>query len=91
VRGIPWSQPGFLAPLAARIGAETGALTATSWTIREPEHADELVRSRQVDLVMLARATLENPHWPYEAAKKLGRPKPQDTLPVQYAVWLKGR
>jgi 2,4-dienoyl-CoA reductase-like NADH-dependent reductase (Old Yellow Enzyme family) len=91
VRGIPWSEQGFLAPIAARIGAETGALTSTSWNIRDPEHADELIRSGKVDLVMLAKAFLENPHWAYDAAKKLGRPKPQDMLPVQYAVWLKGR
>lgn len=91
VRGIPWSEQGFLAPIAARIGAEAEILTATSWNIREAEHADELVRSGKVDIVMLAKALLENPHWVYEAAKKLGRPKPQDILPVQYAVWLRGR
>lgn len=91
VRGIPWSEPGFLAPIAKRIGAETGAFTATSWNIREPEHADALIRNGEVDLVMLAKATLANPHWPYEAARKLGRDRPQETLPVQYAVWLKGR
>ena len=48
-------------------------------------------RAGELDIVMLGKALLENPHWAYAAAKKLGRPKPQDTLPVQYAVWLKGR
>src|SRR3546814_18728987 len=35
--------------------------------------SDLLVRDGKVDLVMLGRALLDNPHWPYEAARALGK------------------
>lgn len=89
VSGVPWSEPGFLGPLAARIRAETGVCTATSWNIRDPAHADRMIGDGQVDLVMLGKAMLADPHWPYHAAQALGRPRPHALLPVQYASWLK--
>lgn len=89
VSRVPWGEQGFLAPLAARIGSEAKVHTATSWNIRDAEHADQLIRDGHVDLVMLGKAILADPHWPYHAAQKLGRPKPPTILPVQYSAWLK--
>lgn len=84
---IPWG-PGFMAPLAERIRREVGIPTATSWYISEPQQADALVREGKVDLVMLGRPLLENPHWPYEAARALGIDKAAWVLPAPYAHWL---
>lgn len=84
---IPWG-PALLAPIAARVRRESGLPTATSWYISQPEQADAMIRQEQVDLVMLGRPLLENPHWPYAAAKKLGVERPAWTLPTPYAHWL---
>ncbi len=84
---IPWA-PGFMAPLAERLRREAKIPTATSWYISDPQEADAMIRENKVDLVMLGRALLANPHWPYDAAKALGIDKPAWTLPAPYAHWL---
>lgn len=85
---IPWG-PGLMAPTTARVRRETGLPTTTSWFISQPEQADTLVRDETVDLVMVGRPLLENPHWPYAAARTLGVEKPAwATLPAPYAHWL---
>lgn len=84
---IPWG-PAFMAPIAERVRREAEIPTATSWYISDPEQADTLIRDGQVDLVMLGRRLLENPHWPYDAARALGVEKPAWTLPAPYAHWL---
>lgn len=89
VSGVPWSEHAFLAPIAHRIGREAAIPTATSWNINDPKKTDELIRSAQVDLVMIGKALLSDPHWPYHAAKALGVETPQNILPEQYAFWLK--
>ncbi len=82
---IPWG-PGFLAPTAARVKTESGLPTSVGWFITQPEQADGLIRDGSLDLVTLARPMLENPHWPYMAAKKLGIENAAlKTLPIQYA------
>jgi 2,4-dienoyl-CoA reductase-like NADH-dependent reductase (Old Yellow Enzyme family) len=84
---IPFG-PNFMASVAAQVRREAGLPTATSWYISEPEDADAMIRDGQVDLVMLARALLENHHWPYAAARALQRDRPSWTLPPPYAHWL---
>ncbi len=85
---IPWDKAAFLGPIAGRIRREVGIPTATTWNIRDPRDADGLIRDGNVDLVMLGRAMLENPHWPYAAAQALGVDRPAWTLPAPYAHWL---
>jgi 2,4-dienoyl-CoA reductase-like NADH-dependent reductase (Old Yellow Enzyme family) len=87
---IPWG-PGFMIPVARRIRQEAGIPTAVGWMITDPQQADQAVRQRDTDLVMLAREMLRDPYWPFHAAQKLGLDKPQHILPVQYAFWLKER
>ncbi|MEP6670687.1 MAG: NADH:flavin oxidoreductase/NADH oxidase [Chthoniobacter sp.] len=89
VSRIPWGEHAFLAPIAKRIGREAGLPTSTSWNISDPTKTDALIRTEQVDLVMIAKALLSDPHWPYHAAQALGREMPQKMLPDQYAYWLK--
>jgi 2,4-dienoyl-CoA reductase-like NADH-dependent reductase (Old Yellow Enzyme family) len=84
----PWQQPAFMAPYAARIRAATGLPTAASWNIRDPAVADELVRTGQLDLVMLAKSLIDDPHWAYHAARSLGREAPKAWLSRQYASGL---
>ncbi|MGH9916570.1 MAG: NADH:flavin oxidoreductase/NADH oxidase, partial [Pyrinomonadaceae bacterium] len=84
---IPWG-PAFLGPVAERVRRETGLPASTSWYISTPQEADALVREGKVDLVMLARPLLTDPHWPVRAAKELGVEKPSWVLPSPYAHWL---
>lgn len=84
---IPWG-PAFLGPVAARVRHETGLPASTSWYVSTPHQADGLVQRGSVDLVMLARPLLDDPHWPYKAAKELGVESPAWVLPAPYAHWL---
>ena len=83
---IPWS-PAFMAPIARRVREETGMPTATSWFISEPTQAEDLIAGG-LDLIELGRPLLQDPHWPYRAARELGVAKPAWTLPPPYAHWL---
>lgn len=84
---IPWG-PGFLADIAGRMRRETGLPTSTSWYIGTPEKADAIIRNGLVDIVMIGRPLLEDPHWPYRAARSLEIDRAAWTLPAPYAHWL---
>jgi 2,4-dienoyl-CoA reductase-like NADH-dependent reductase (Old Yellow Enzyme family) len=90
VSGVPWG-PAFMVPFAQRIKEEAAIPTAVGWFINEPQQAEEIITRGQADLVMLAHKELDDPHFPYHAAKALGVAEPQHVLPPQYAHWLKGR
>lgn len=84
---IPWGTA-FLAPIAERVRNEVNIPVGSAWGFGAPKIADEAVRKNQLDLVMIARAFLENPHWTYYAAKELGVEKAAWKLPASYAFWL---
>lgn len=85
---VPWGTPAFLAPIAQRVSLETGLPVASSWGIDNPQLADQVVANGQMDLVMIGRAMLANPHYPYTMAQELGVTRPDWTLPAPYAHWL---
>jgi 2,4-dienoyl-CoA reductase-like NADH-dependent reductase (Old Yellow Enzyme family) len=74
--------PGYQVHHAETIRREVEILTAAVGMITEPSQADQIVRSGQGDLVLLARELLRNPYWPLHAAEALHH---QITWPVQYA------
>ncbi|WP_022666177.1 NADH:flavin oxidoreductase/NADH oxidase [Desulfospira joergensenii] len=84
---IPWG-PAFMAPIAERVKKETGLPVASAWGFGRPDLAENAVKNGQLDLVMIGRAHLCNPHWPYQAALELGVDRPSWTLPAPYAHWL---
>jgi 2,4-dienoyl-CoA reductase-like NADH-dependent reductase (Old Yellow Enzyme family) len=84
---IPWSN-GFMAPIAARVRAETGLPLATAWGMDKPEDATAAIDKAQMDVVMVARGHLADPHYPFRLARNLGIPKSSALLPDQYAYWL---
>lgn len=84
---IPWA-PAFLAPIAERVRREAGLPVASAWGIDNPATAEAAVRDGQLDLVMVGRAHLANPHWPMQAARALGVERPTWVLPAPYAHWL---
>lgn len=81
----PWA-PAFMAPVAERVRRETGLPVATAWGMDRPADAERAIATAQMDLVMLARAHLANPHYAYALALALGADKPElSTLPAPYA------
>jgi len=74
--------PGYQVHHAEVIRREADIPTAAVGMITAPSQADQIVRSGQADLVVLARELLRNPYWPLQAAEALHQ---QITWPVQYA------
>jgi len=72
---------GYQVPFAMRIKREAEVLTGAVGLITTPEQADEIVRSGQADLVLLAREFLRDPYFPLHAGKTLSR---EIVPPVQY-------
>ncbi|MBW4574351.1 MAG: NADPH dehydrogenase NamA [Aphanothece sp. CMT-3BRIN-NPC111] len=73
--------PGYQVQFAEQIRKEVGIQTGAVGMITTPEQADQIIRTGQADLVLLARELLRNPYWPLHAAKQLGHKIP---APVQY-------
>ncbi|WP_413557297.1 NADH:flavin oxidoreductase/NADH oxidase [Bdellovibrio sp. HCB209] len=84
---IPWA-PALLAPIAERVRRESGLPVASAWGFDNSAIADKSVRENQLDLVMIGKAHLANPHWTYKAAIELKKDKPSWVLPAPYAHWL---
>ncbi len=82
---VPWTDRGFMVPVATRIRTETGVPTAVSWNVGDPAYADGVVRDGKADLLMVGRPMIANPHWPLYAALALGRNAPYEVLPKQYS------
>jgi 2,4-dienoyl-CoA reductase-like NADH-dependent reductase (Old Yellow Enzyme family) len=75
------TEPGFQVPFAERIRREAGIPTGAVGLITQARQADEIIRSGQADLVLLAREFLRDPYFPLHAAQELGvKPEP----PIQY-------
>jgi 2,4-dienoyl-CoA reductase-like NADH-dependent reductase (Old Yellow Enzyme family) len=73
--------PGYQVAFAEQIRRQGGVLTGAVGMITDPAQADQIVRSGQADVVILARQFLREPYWPLLAARALG----QDIQwPLQY-------
>jgi 2,4-dienoyl-CoA reductase-like NADH-dependent reductase (Old Yellow Enzyme family) len=64
---------------AAKVKKETGIATRSVGLIARPKQAEAIIAEGKADMIALARAMLDNPHWGWEAAQTLGaevaRPK----------------
>ena len=72
---IPWGSA-FLAPVAERVRREADIPVASSWGIEAAGRGERVIAEQQMDLVMIGRAHLANPHYPYYLAKKLNVERP---------------
>jgi 2,4-dienoyl-CoA reductase-like NADH-dependent reductase (Old Yellow Enzyme family) len=84
---IPWG-PAFMGPIAERVRREAGVPVSSAWGFGTPAIAERVVKEEQLDVVMVGKAHLANPHWAYLAAKELGVERASWTLPAPYAHWL---
>lgn len=74
--------PHFQVPFAATIRLETGLPTGAVGLITEPAAAEKLLQNGEADVVLVGRAALRNPHWPWFAVESLGGSMPN--VPRQY-------
>lgn len=63
--------PGYQVPFAAAVRSRAGIATGAIGLISSPEMAEQIVASGQADIVVMARAFLNDPYWPMHAAKAL--------------------
>ena len=84
---IPWA-PAFMGPIAKRVRDEAGVPVSSAWGFGEPHIAEQAVQDGQLDLVMVGKAHLANPHWAYHAARELKVERPSWVMPAPYAHWL---
>jgi 2,4-dienoyl-CoA reductase-like NADH-dependent reductase (Old Yellow Enzyme family) len=79
---------GYQVAFADRIRRETGLATGAVGMITEPAQADQIIRTGQADVVLLARELLRDPYWPLRAAGDLHQPA---SWPVQYERAARGK
>ena len=84
----PFNEVGFMLGRAQRVREEVGIPVATSWNLGVPANADRAIREARIDLVMLGRPALANPHWPVWAARELRHPSPFSLVPEDWRWWL---
>jgi 2,4-dienoyl-CoA reductase-like NADH-dependent reductase (Old Yellow Enzyme family) len=73
--------PGYQVPFAARVKVEVGIPTMAVGLIRAAEHAENILRRGEADMVAIGRGFLNDPRWPWHAAEALGV---QIEVPVPY-------
>lgn len=84
----PMNQPAFMVERAHRVRRELNIPVATSWNLGVPQEADRVIREELIDLVLLGRPALANPHWPVWAARELGHAAPFSLVQDDWRWWL---
>jgi 2,4-dienoyl-CoA reductase-like NADH-dependent reductase (Old Yellow Enzyme family) len=64
--------PDYQVPFAQEIRAQAGLSVRAVGLIATPRQAEAIVKDGKADMVALARAFLNNPHWGWQAAHALG-------------------
>ncbi len=89
LQSLPFGEAGFMVERGAQVRREVGFPVGVSWNLGQPAVADAAIRSGKIDLVLLGKPALSNPHWPVWAARELGRTDAFDILPEDWAWWLR--
>jgi 2,4-dienoyl-CoA reductase-like NADH-dependent reductase (Old Yellow Enzyme family) len=77
------SGPGYQVPLAEHIAREISQPVGAVGQITTGPQAEEILQSGEVDVILVGRASLRDPHWALRAASELG--VELDYWPNQYA------
>jgi 2,4-dienoyl-CoA reductase-like NADH-dependent reductase (Old Yellow Enzyme family) len=64
--------PGYQVPFAETVRRGTGMPTRAVGLIATPAQAEAIIAEGKADMVAMARAFLDNPHWGWHAAQALG-------------------
>jgi len=82
---------GYQVDYARQIKAGANIATMAVGMIIHADQAEQILATDSADLVALGREMLHNPHWPIDAAQKLGVEMPFAQMPRAYAYWLEKR
>jgi 2,4-dienoyl-CoA reductase-like NADH-dependent reductase (Old Yellow Enzyme family) len=85
----PFNDVAFMVERGAQVREEVGIPVGVSWNLGMPQVADRAIRDEKIDLVLLGRPALANPHWPVWAARELGREEPFALVPEDWGWWLR--
>ncbi|WP_432364003.1 NADPH dehydrogenase NamA [Sporosarcina sp. UB5] len=66
------AYPGYQVPFSEQIKKETGIATGAVGLITTGLQAEEILKSKRADVILLGRELLRNPYWAFVAAKELG-------------------
>jgi 2,4-dienoyl-CoA reductase-like NADH-dependent reductase (Old Yellow Enzyme family) len=85
----PPTAPGYNVPIAEQVRRETGIPVRVVGMIANAKQAEAIIAEGKADMVALARAFLDDPHWGWHAAQTLSA---EVARPVQYvraapALW----
>jgi 2,4-dienoyl-CoA reductase-like NADH-dependent reductase (Old Yellow Enzyme family) len=81
--------PAFNVPFAEKVRREAAITTRTVGLIATPKQAEAIVAEGKADMVALARAFLDDPHWGWHAAAALGADvaRPKQYLRAAPKMW----
>ena len=71
------SDLGYNVTIAQKVRREAGIPTRAVGLIVTPQQAEEIIAKGRADMVALARAFLDDPHWGWHAARALGAEVPR--------------
>ena len=74
--------PHYQVHLARIIKENTGMVVRAVGMITDPIKANEIIKSKEADMIAMARAFLTNPRWVWDAAKALNQ---EIEVPPQYS------
>jgi 2,4-dienoyl-CoA reductase-like NADH-dependent reductase (Old Yellow Enzyme family) len=76
--------PGYQVPFAREVREVSGLPVVAVGMITEPAQAEQILADGSADAVMLARAAIREPAWPFRAAHELGVPYKKTPYPPQH-------
>ncbi|MEK6210176.1 MAG: NADH:flavin oxidoreductase/NADH oxidase [Pseudomonadota bacterium] len=81
--------PGYNVPFAEKVRKETGIAVMSVGMISRPRQAEDIIAGGKADLVVIARAMMDDPRWAWHAARELGAETPYAPNYVRCspAVW----
>jgi len=89
MKSPPFNDMAFMVERGARVRREVGIPVGVSWNLGLPAVADKVIREELIDLVLLGRPALANPHWPVWAARELAHNDPFSLVPEDWGWWLR--
>jgi 2,4-dienoyl-CoA reductase-like NADH-dependent reductase (Old Yellow Enzyme family) len=83
------AAPGYNVGIAATVRRDAAITTRTVGLIVTPKQAEAIIADGKADMVALARAVLDDPHWAWHAARDLGADvkRPNQYLRAGPALW----
>ena len=82
-------EPGYNVGIAAAVRRDGGIITRVVGLIVTAKQAEAIIAEGKADMVALARAVLDDPHWGWHAARVLGAKvkRPKQYLRAEAALW----